>query len=335
MYYTTLEYFQKLYRTTGRAYAFHAETKEEYAVWAAELRGKLREIAGIDRGIPCEPVHEFLRTEEAAGFQAEYHTLETEPGVIMPFYLVRPDKAEKDCPVLIIPHGHGGAKDKVLEGQKEFIEEALEDGFLVVCPDERGSGDRREFTQQGEEPEKRRLNSHRELAQLSINFGRTFIGSAVWDLMRLADYLQALPETGDFLACAGMSGGGQQTLWFAALDTRVCAAITSGYFYGVEDSLICLPGNCACNFVPHFFETADMGDLGALIAPRPFFVESGEQDHLSGKRGVENVKSQVEIARQAYALFDAEEEVKLSVHPGGHQWIGTGMRAFLQHAREL
>lgn len=117
-------------------------------------RGKLREIAGIDRCIPCEPVHEFLRTEEAAGFQAEYHTLETEPGVIMPFYLVRPEKAEKDCPVLIIPHGHGGAKDKVLEGQKEFIEEALEDGFLVVCPDERGSGDRREFTQQGEEPEK-------------------------------------------------------------------------------------------------------------------------------------------------------------------------------------
>lgn len=52
----------------------------------------------------------------------------------MPFYLVRPEKAEKDCPVLIIPHGHGGAKDKVLEGQKEFIEEALEDGFLVVCP---------------------------------------------------------------------------------------------------------------------------------------------------------------------------------------------------------
>ena len=171
MYYTTLEYFQKLYRTTGRAYAFHAETKEEYAVWAAELRGKLREIAGIDRCIPCEPVHEFLRTEEVEGFQAEYHTLETEPGVIMPFYLVRPEKAEKDCPVLIIPHGHGGAKDKVLEGQKEFIEEALEDGFLVVCPDERGSGDRREFTQQGEEPEKRRLNSHRELAQLSINFG--------------------------------------------------------------------------------------------------------------------------------------------------------------------
>ena len=87
--------------------------------------------------------------------------------------------------------------------------------------------------------------------------------------------------------------------------------------------MICLPGNCACNFVPHFFETADMGDLGALIAPRPFFVESGEPDHLSGKRGVENVKSQVEIARQAYALFDAEEEVKLSVHPGGHQWIRT------------
>lgn len=46
MYYTTLEYFQKLYRTTGRAYAFHAETKEEYAVWAAELPGKIKGNCG-------------------------------------------------------------------------------------------------------------------------------------------------------------------------------------------------------------------------------------------------------------------------------------------------
>ena len=33
-------------------------------------------------------------------------------------------------------------------------------------------------------------------------------------------------------------------------------------------------------------KTADMGELGALIAPRPFFVESGEKDGLNGKSGL-------------------------------------------------
>ena len=64
---------------------------------------------------------------------------------------------------------------------------------------------------------------------------------AVWDLMRLSDYLLALSESNGFLACAGMSGGGQQTVWFSAMDDRVKAAITSGYFYGFKESLIELP----------------------------------------------------------------------------------------------
>lgn len=332
MYYTTLEFYDRLFETQGRQFALTARTLAEYNEWKKTLRERLVEITGISRCFPCQGRHEFVRTEKVAGFEAEYHVLETEPGILMPFYLLRPGRTAGAAPVLVIPHGHGGGKETVLEGQGKFVREALEDGFLVACPDERGSGDRREFPQQGEEPEKRRGNSHRELLQVGINFGRTVIGTAVWDLMRLADYLLGLPETGDFLACAGMSGGGQQTLWFAALDDRVQAAITSGYFYGYRESLLKLPQNCACNFVPYLFETADMGELGALIAPRPFFVESGRKDPLSGSTGLENVENQLAVTRRAYSLFGAEEALRHSVHEGGHQWVGDGMREFLGKA---
>ena len=157
---------------------------------------------------------------------------------------------------------------------------------------------------------------------------------AVWDLMRLADYLLALSESNGFLACAGMSGGGQQTVWFSAMDDRVKAAITSGYFYGFKESLIELPQNCACNFVPHMFETADMGELGALIAPRPFFVESGEKDGLNGKSGLNNVTTQLDVTRKAYHIFNENAYPIHSIHSGGHQWVGTGMRTFLIKAME-
>lgn len=341
MYYTTLDYYIRLFDSTEREFAFKAGNLEELRQWRKALQKRLGEISGLDVCVLCEPEHEYSGEVQMAGFTAEYHTLQTEPGVRMPFYLLKPPGFSegtgascKGAPVLVIPHGHGGGKETVLEGQGDFVREALEEGFLVACPDERGSGDRREFPQQGEEPDKRRGNSHRELLQVGINFGRTVIGTAVWDLMRLADFLLSLPGTGEFLACAGMSGGGQQTVWFAALDDRVKAAITSGYFYGFRESLLELPQNCACNFVPHLFQTADMGELGALIAPRHFFVESGEKDPLSGRSGVENVKGQLAVAGRAYELFRARDRLVHSVHPGGHQWVGKGMREFLQRARQ-
>ena len=332
MYYPLLDYYVSLFDAGKREFAFDAKNLSEYEAWKQALRARLADITGLNRCVGGEPAHELVRTEEVGGFAAEYHTLQTEPGVVMPFYLMRPGKSGK-CPVLIIPHGHGGGKRQILGYMGRFIREALDDGFVVACPDERGSGDRREFPQQGEDEALVRSNSHRELMQLGINFGRTVIGGAVWDLMRLADWLMDQPEADGFLACAGMSGGGQQTLWFAAMDDRVNAAITSGYFYGVRDSLIEMPNNCACNFVPHFFETADMGELGALIAPRPFFVESGENDPLSGKRRVKNVTERLGGTRAAYRLFGAAENVVHSVHDGGHEWRGDGMRSFLARAR--
>lgn len=165
---------------------------------------------------------------------------------------------------------------------------------------------------------------------MAIGFGQSVIGMAVWDLMRLVDFAEEQPEIDRArMGCAGMSGGGQQTLWLAALDQRISAAVTSGYFYGMKESLIMLAGNCACNYVPYMWETMDMGDLGAMVAPRPLFIESGEKDVLNGPSGIENVYPQVETARKAYRLYDAQDCLVHAVHPGGHQWVGDGVMEFL------
>ena len=332
VYYPTLDYWLNLYDTRTRDYAFHAASLTEYESWKELLRNRLAVISGLTRCIPCEPVHRHVRTETVGDFTAGYHTLQTEPGIVMPFYLIRPDRGSGRHPVLIVPHGHGGAGRQTPVYQKEFIRGALDAGFIVACPDERGSGDRREFSGQGEDDAKARGNTHRELLQLSIGFGRSVIGGAVWDLMRLADLLLSMPDADGFLACAGMSGGGHQTLWFSAIDDRVDAAITSGYFYGMRDALIALPQNCACNYVPYIFETADMGDLGALIAPRYLFIESGVNDPLAGKRGLINALEQLDTTKAAYRLFDAEDRIVHSVHDGGHEWRGDGMIEFLTRA---
>lgn len=103
---------------------------------------------------------------------------------------------------------------------------------------------------------------------------------------------------------------------------RVGCAVTSGYFYGAKDSLLVLSGNCACNYVPGLWKIADMGDLGALIAPRPLCIETGTEDSLNGERGVANVTEQVDITRAAYEVLGVGDRLLHHVFEGGHRWNG-------------
>lgn len=329
MYYTCKEYYEKKFDSVKREYTFTADTQEAHQAWKKAARERLIEITGMNQCVRAEAQAECKESTQMDGYVEEYWLMQTEPGVTMPFYFLKPGNGEaKNCPTMVNPHGHGGGKEKTFRDW--FAVDLAKKGYCVVCPDARGSGERREQWQQGDEAEKLRMNSHREIQQMILGFGQCMAGLAVWDLMRLLDLIctwDCVDE--NRIGCAGMSGGGQQTVWFAALDDRIKVAITSGYFYGFKDSLVSLPGNCACNFVPNMWRTMDMGDMGAMIAPRPFFVESGEKDHLEGARGLENVYPQVQTAKKAFALYGAEEKLVHSIHDGGHEWRGNGMLDFI------
>ena len=277
MYYTCKEYYEKKYDSVKREYAFTAETKEAHQAWKAEARKRLTEITGMDQCVKTEAKAECRSHTQMEGYVEEYWLMQTEPGIYMPFYFLKPGNGTgNNCPTVLNPHGHGGGKERVF--REWFAVDLAKKGYCVACPDTRGSGERREQWQQGGEEEKVRMNSHREIQQMILGFGQCMVGLAVWDLMRLLDLICTWDSVDEKrIACAGMSGGGQQTVWLTALDDRIRAAVTSGYFYGFKDSLVSLPGNCACNFVPNMWRTMDMGDMGAMIAPRPFFVESGEK----------------------------------------------------------
>lgn len=173
----------------------------------------------------------------------------------------------------------------------------------------------------------------KELNQMAIPLGLTVTGMWVWDLMRLLDYIETREDCDTArIGVGGLSGGGQQSLWLAALDDRIAAAAVSGYFYGYHDALLVLNENCSCNYVPHLWETVDMGDLGALIAPRPLIVETGDRDSLNGPRGAINAAEQFEVTRRAYRLLGAEACCRHRICPGEHRWYGGETYSFLEKA---
>lgn len=343
-YYTSLEHLCHLYDSSKREYAFSSSSIKEFEEWKVKTRKRLWEITGMDLCEKSDLLPVKVSSVEEEGYIREYWKIQTEPEIIMPFYLLKP-LSNANGAAMIVAHGHGGGKECTIADMENpgvlahkdwftdnvFAKQLVKEGYIVACSDARGAGERREFPEQGDSATEWSSNSHRELLQVGIGFGQAPIGWFTWDLMRLVDFLEVQPNVNkQRIGCAGMSGGGQQTLWLAALDDRIKAAITSGYFYGMKESLVKLPQNCACNFIPFIWKTADMGDIGALIAPRAFLVESGEHDPLSGAPGLGNVYPQVEITKKAFRLFGAENKLLHSIHSGGHQWNGKDVIPFLK-----
>jgi hypothetical protein len=337
-FYTVTERMSELYQKEARAYGWTGGTTEELEAWRVDVKLRLHALLGLGKmeSCPLQPVR--LESIACSGYTREKWIIQTEPGVHMPFFLLIPEEIRQGerKPAFIEPHGHLGGKfytagasdyaavQPFLEqaGEEPFAVQLVREGYLVACPDARGAGERREWMKQ--EDEYFLKSTCTEINHMAISLGRTLTGMMVWDLIRLLDYMETREDCDPVrIGCGGMSGGGMQTLWLAALDDRIRAAVVSGYFYGFHDAHLVLSHNCGCNFVPNLWATIDMGDLGALIAPRHLFIETGDKDHLNGRNGLANVYPQVEIARSAYRTSGAESGLVHHVFDGGHEWNGV------------
>ncbi len=229
----------------------------------------------------------------------------------------------------------------------------VREGFIVFCPDARGQGERQEADNEGNILKASCLWFN----NMGMPQGQTVTGMWTWDLHRLIDYIETRddcmsgrigrfqlncgrfwPQTARIRArnaaergygiienavgCAGLSGGGLQTLWAAALDERIRCAVVSGYMYGFKESLLDI-NCCQCNFVPHLYEYVDMGDIAALIAPRPLVIETGARDGLNGASGLGTVRPQVNTIKKAYRALGTPKMLVHDIFEGPHRWNGV------------
>ncbi len=311
---------------------FRAETLPEWKLWRTRLQAKLKQLTGYNRLLPAPLKPRITETVDCGDYLRQRVEIQTEPGLFMPFFVLVPHRRKPPYPPVIAVHGHSSAGKLSVVGlpfndeHHRLIQafnyaygvEFVRQGCIVFCPDARGFGERRE-----KGPVTLLGSSCGILNPAGYPLGLSLAGMWAWDLHRLIDYVQTRKDSrADKLACVGLSGGGLQTLYAAALDDRISCAVISGYFYGVKQALLdCVC--CQCNYVPDLWKYADMGDLGALIAPRPFCIETGDQDELNGSSGLKNVRSQVNIVRRAYALLGAPKNLTHDIFNGQHKWNGV------------
>lgn len=346
-YYGSLVNMKAKFDRYARQDYFRGKTIEEYEIWKLRARSILSDLLGLDKmdRVPLNPVVEE-RVILENGIIREKVMIQTEEDVWMPMYILIPPKMlDSKQDVFLAPPGHMGAGKYSIAGCYEIpaVADAIERfhydygmqlarlGNIVICPDCRGFGERRDEQLQKDDEQSFLISTCFQLSHMAMGLGETVIGMCTWDLMRAIDYIEVRDDWNvNRIGCAGFSGGGMQTLYLSALDDRVDISLISGYMYGFKDSLQILNGNCNCNYVPHLWEYFDMGDIASLIAPRSLMIQSCREDHLNGPRGLENVYEQMEIIKNVYKLFDAKNRVIHDIHDGGHCWHGDNLKDILQ-----
>jgi dienelactone hydrolase len=153
------------------------------------------------------------------------------------------------------------------------------------------------------------------------------LGQNLWDLGRALDLLVEHPLVDpDRIGMVGLSYGATATLFLAALDPRVQAAVVSGYFSEWREAHR-VPWNlCGSQVLPAMLSEIEHAGLGALIAPRALLVETGTDDLIFPVDGARR-----ELARVAavYAAMGVGDRVEHDVFAGGHRWNGVQAYPFL------
>jgi hypothetical protein len=138
----------------------------------------------------------------------------------------------------------------------------------------------------------------------------------------------------DKIMFAGISHGGQIAMYAGAMDTkRIKGVLAMGSFLSFED-LYTAVHHWTGHIIPNIGSVGDMGDIAALIAPRPLLILWGEQEDVKylGRIGTLRESSLAEFDRvkQVYERLGAGQHIhKFIALKAGHQFDIEGAVHFL------
>ena len=298
-------------------------TLESWNQRRPELRRQLLYMLGLEPMPKRTPLRaEITGTLERPNYRIEKIVFQSLPGLYVTANLYIPHQRSGPLPAVLYACGHSphpkGAK---WDYQNRAIWFAS-NGFAVFVLDTL------EF---GEVP-----GLHHGIHDLNLwnwlSLGYTPIGVEVWNAMRALDYLETRTEVDKHrIGMTGISGGGSATWYTTALDDRIAAAapVCSTFTFGSQAAHWLAAGQCDCIYFHNTYLT-DFPLVGALIAPRPLFIFSGQRDADFPPDGYRAVFSQIKKIYDLYRNQFREERVRELDGDVGH----TDAPAFLRGARE-
>ncbi|PYT32464.1 MAG: acetylxylan esterase [Acidobacteria bacterium] len=329
----------KLYESAPLSMTFRAQNRSQAESWQKQFRAKLTELVGgfSSARTPLQP--ETLEVREFPAYRREKFLIESRPGLAVLGYLLTPTNSKPPYRTMVCVPGHGRGVDDIVgiddhgqdrtskDGyQHDFAIQVAEHGLAAVAIEPMAFGCRR-----GSQANKEGLghSSCQPVAGAALMLGQTMIGWRVYDVMRTIDWIETRKELdAGRVGCMGISGGGTCTLFSAALEPRIRAAMVSGYLNTFRDSVFSL-SHCIDNYVPGILNWGEMYDVAALIAPRPLFAESGDKDDIFP---VEASRATFARVKKVYDIFNDAEKFQNEIFDGEHSFHGVkGLPFLVEH----
>jgi len=230
-------------------------------------------------------------------------------------YLLTPEGYRGALPAVLCLHGHHTSKENVVGLRSspfgvDFGLRLANRGFVVLAPDI---------------PYSKSMAKEDLLSLNLIMAGRTLTGLRVSFLRALLDYLSVLPFVDSKrIGCVGWSMGGGLTLYLAAIDKRIKAAAISGYFGTFKDTFM-RRRQSTDNYIPGILQVGEMHDIACLIAPRPLWIEGGENDPEFPKESFLKAVRKLELCYKGH-----EDRLHWHLISGGHRFGGGGLEEWFE-----
>jgi len=325
------KYLQRIYDEGLREHAFRADYPGGFDGWQSDARPVLCRLLGLDKIAASAAGHkprvELGEPEDLGDYTRRRGTIETEPDVRVPFWLIEP-KGTGPWPLGVFPHGHDpvghdtsagvyageALRAKAIAEDRDVAVQAVKLGFLAVAPAVRG------LSVDGVPDLDGRHGRRACRSQLMhcLLAGRTAIGERVWDMQRILDWATGLSQVdARHVLMMGNSGGGMVTIYTAACDRRITVAVPSCSFAPLTSRAGYI-FHCDCNMVPGLLELGDLADVAGLIAPRRLLAVNGRHDALHSAPAIERAAARVRTVYQAAGCPDHFD----------HRWGSEGHRFY-------
>lgn len=297
------------------------------------------------------PAFESRLLDESDGVRRQRFSYAREPGKRVPGLWYQPARYSSSLPAVIILHGTGGNK----EGMRPHLETYARAGFAAIAIDAPYHGERSAAGKGTADYHEAILRAWRQPGS-----EHPFFYDTVWDIIRLLDVLDSVPDIdADRIGLTGFSKGGIETYLAAAIDPRIAVAVP---YIGVQSfgwaldhgawqsrvSTIQKAVDAAAkesgvpevdaSFVRQFYLRVAPGidrlfdgpSMLPLIAPRPLLVVNGDSDPRTPMPGVERC---LIIARAKYVQARAADRLKFiaqkdtahkvtpEAHAAGLEWF--------------
>lgn len=353
--------------------SFTRDEHQDLTSWKAQARAKLRDLLHYAPA-PCDPRPLVVRRLDRDGYVQEDFSFQTTPDLRVPASLLLPKNAPRPAPGIVALHDHGGfymwGREKLLENDvehpvltefrdryyagKRIAAELARQGYVVLTIDMFYWGERRMLLDDDPAdwreravsmPAARVAEFHRRasqneafVARALMTAGITWPGVMLWDDIRSLDYLLTRPEVDPKrVGCVGLSVGGLRSMYLAALDDRVRAAVICGWMASHPAQLQrhLLHSIGFTKLIPGMTRWLDYPDVASLAMPTPILAINGQRDALFEPIGVQACFDKLQKCYRKAGVpdrfrgswYDAPHEFNLAMQAEAWAWLDRWLKA--------